>query len=110
MDSQLASQIKEEQKYRSALLERTIEIVKFLAERGLAFRGSDEKIMSHNNGNYQDLLEFLAKCDPFMAEYIKARAIKGKGHTSYLSKTVCEEFNSLIGSSVLDSIIRVLLI
>ena len=56
MDSQLVSQI-EEQKYWSALLERMIEVVKFLAERGLAFRGSDEKIGFHNNGNYLGLLQ-----------------------------------------------------
>ena len=40
-----------------------------------------------------------------MAEHIKAHANKGKGHTSYLSKTICEKFISLIRSSVHDSII-----
>ena len=51
VDSQLVSQI-EEKKYWSALLKRIIEIVKFVAERGFAFRGSNETIGSHNNGNY----------------------------------------------------------
>ena len=105
VDSQLVSQIEEEQKYCSAILERMMEVVKFLAERGLAFCGSDEKIGSHNNGNYLGLLELLAKFDPFMAEHIKAHANKKKGHTSYLSKTICEEFISLVGSSVHNSII-----
>ena len=40
-----------------------------------------------------------------MAEHIKAHANRGKGQTSYLSKTICEEFISLIGSSVHESII-----
>ena len=40
-----------------------------------------------------------------MAEHIKAHANKKKGHTSYLSKTLCEEFISLVGSSVHNSII-----
>lgn len=31
--------------------------------------------------------------------------IKGKGHTSYLSKTTCEEFIQLIVSSILDQVI-----
>ena len=97
MDSLLVSQIEEKQKYWSALLERIIEVVKFFAERGLAFRGSDEKIGSHNNGNYLGFLELLAKFDPFMAEYIKVHANKGNGQT-YLSKTICEEFISLIGN------------
>ena len=51
-DSQLVSQIEEEQKCWSALLERIIEVVKFLAERGFAFRGGNRKIGSHNDGNY----------------------------------------------------------
>ena len=38
-----------------------------------------------------------------MAERIKTHARKGKEHTSYLSKTICEEFIGLIGSSVHDS-------
>ena len=50
-------------------------------------------------------MELLAKFDPFMAEHIKAHANKEKRHISYLSKTICEEFISLIGSSVHDSII-----
>ena len=64
-----------------------------------------KKFGSYNNGNYLGLLELLAKFDPFMAKHIKAHANKGKGHASYLSKTICEEFISLIGSSVHDSII-----
>ena len=105
MDSQLVSQIEEEQKYWSALLERIIEVVKFLAERGLAFHGGDEKIGSHNNGNYPGLLEIWKSLTHFMVEHIKAHANQEKGHTSYLSKTICEELISLIGSSVHDSII-----
>ena len=52
MDSHLVSQIEEEQKYWSALLKQIIEVVKFLAEQGLAFCDSDQKIGSHNNSNY----------------------------------------------------------
>ena len=40
-----------------------------------------------------------------MAKHIKAHASKGKSHTSYLSKTICEEYISLIGSSLHNSII-----
>ena len=105
VDSLLVCQIEEEQKYWSALIVRVIEIVKFLAERSFAFRGSDEKIGSYNNGNYLGLLKLLAEFDPFMAEHIKNHANKGKRHLSYLSKTTCEEFISSIGSSVHDSII-----
>ena len=80
LDSKLVSQIEEKQKYWSSLLEQIIEVVKFLAGRGLAFCGSDEKIGSYNNGNYQGLLKLSAKFDPFMAEHIKSHGNKGKGH------------------------------
>ena len=103
VDSQLVSQIEEEQKYWTALLERIIEVVKFLVERGLAFRGSDEKLgLITMIINYLGLLELLEKFVPFMAEHIKAHANKGKGDISYLFRTICEEFISLIGSSVHD--------
>lgn len=36
---------------------------------------------------------------------INAHANQGRGHKSYLSKTTCEEFINLIGSSILDHII-----
>ncbi|GBP15647.1 Zinc finger MYM-type protein 1 [Eumeta japonica] len=40
-----------------------------------------------------------------MAQHIQNHANKGKGHTSYLSKTICEEFIHLIASSILNQII-----
>lgn len=40
-----------------------------------------------------------------MAQHIQSHANKGRGHTSYLSKTKCEEFIQLIASSILDQII-----
>ena len=47
VDSHLLSQIEEEeQNYCSALFKRIIKVIKFLPERGLVFRDSDEKIGS----------------------------------------------------------------
>lgn len=105
VDSQLVSRIETEQKYWRTLLERITSVIQFLAERGLAFRGSDETIGSPHNGNYLGLLELIAKFDIFLAQHINTYANKGKGHTSYLSKTTCEEFINLIASSLLDHII-----
>ena len=105
VDSALVNQMETEQQYWRTVLERVVEVIKFLAERGLPFRGSDETVGSPQNGNYLGLLELLAKFDPFLAQHINAHGNKGKGHTSYLSKDVCEEFISLIGASMLDDII-----
>ena len=40
----------------------------------------------------------LVQFDPFLSEHINIPGNKGKDHTSYLSKDVCEEFIYLIGS------------
>lgn len=34
------------------VLKSIVAVVKFLASRGLAFRGDNEILVSHNNGNY----------------------------------------------------------
>ena len=85
VDSQPVKQMETEQKYWRTLLERIIEVVKFLAERGLSFRDSDETVGSPHNGNYFGLLELLANFDSFLAKHINTHANKGWGHTSYLS-------------------------
>ena len=43
------------------VLERLIDIVIFLGERNLAFRGSDETLGSSQNGNFLGLFELLAR-------------------------------------------------
>lgn len=105
VDAELVKQIETERAYWQNILQRVVEIIRFLAERGLAFRGSDEKVGSPSNGNYLGILELLSKFDPFLAEHINSHANKGKGHTSYLSKTTCEEFIEILGTSVLDRIV-----
>ena len=80
--------------------------MKFVCERGLAFRGTDETVGSPNNGNYLGLLEPLATVDPFLCQHIQLHANRGKGHTSYLSKTICEEIVKIMGKAAKDTIVR----
>jgi len=91
VDSELASQITNEIKYWSAVLNRVIEIVKYLTSRRLALRGSDEYIGSLNNGHFLGAVELLAKFDPFMSNHVAQCGNSGKGVPSYLSKTIYEE-------------------
>ena len=105
VDAELVMQANVERDYWRALLERVVETIRFLSERGLAFRGSDEVVGSPRNGNYLGILELLAKFDPFLAQHISHNANKGRGHTSYLSKTICEEFIELMGNRVFDHIV-----
>ena len=73
--------------------------------RGLAFRGTDETVGSPNNRNYLGLLELIATVDPFLCQHIKMHANCGKGHTSYLSKTICKEVVNILGKAAEDIII-----
>jgi hypothetical protein len=103
VDAELVRQANAERSYWRAVLERVVETICFLSERGLAFPGSDEVVGSPRNGNYLGILELLAKFDPFLAQHINQNANKGRGHTSYLSKTIWEEFIQLMGNRVLNT-------
>lgn len=105
IDAELKEQCEDEQKYWQDVLKRVVAVIQFLSERGLAFRGDVETIGSPNNGNYLGILELLSKFDPFLAEHMRTYGNKGRGTTSYLSNTVCEEFIALMGQRVQAEII-----
>ena len=69
------------------VLKRLIDIVIFLAERNLAFRGSDKVLGSPYNGNFLGLFELLAKRDPVLME-LKNRIIKHTTKKHYLSNII----------------------
>ena len=66
----LEEQIKEEQQYWRHVMERITAVICTLAERGLPFRGDNERFGSPNNGNYLGLLELVAKFDLFLLAHI----------------------------------------
>lgn len=105
VDAELVRQVNAEREYWRGVLKRIAETIRYLSERGLPFRGSDEVIGSPTNGNYLGTLELLAMFDPFLAQHINNNANKGRGHTSYLSKTICEEFINLLANRVQEYII-----
>lgn len=69
IDTKLCQEIIEEKQYWTAVLTRVIEIIKFLAYRGLSFRGSNEHLNSLSNGNFLGAVELLTKFDPFLADH-----------------------------------------
>ena len=77
-------------------------MIKFLSSRELAFRGSSELVGSPQNGNFLGILELVAEYHTFLAEHIQKRVNKGKGHVSYFSSTVCEEFIDVNATKMLD--------
>lgn len=88
VDSQLQQQTDREADYWRSVLLRIVEVIKFLAERGLAFRGDDEIIGSPNNGNFLGILELISKFDPFLADHISRFGNRGRGIPNYLSSTI----------------------
>lgn len=104
VDTGLHAQFLEQLSYWKNVLQRCAATIVFLCERGLPFRGSEEKVGSSSNGNYLGILELISQFDPFLSQHIKKHANRGSGHTSYLSKTICEEIIPLMGEKVMSRI------
>ena len=76
VDTELVRRVNVEREYWCEVLKRIAETIRYLSERGLPFRGSDEVIGSPTNGNYLATRELLAMFDPFLAKYINNNANK----------------------------------
>ena len=87
------------------VLQRVVSVVKYLAERGLAFRGDSHTFGDSNNGNYLGCMKLISEFDPFLKAHIEKYGNTGRGTPSYLSLKVCEEFIKLMGEKVLEEVI-----
>ena len=76
IDEKLLQQYNAECSYWRAVLERVVAVIKFLAERGLPFRGHDEIVGSKSNGNYLRVLELISKLDPFLAAHMEKHTLQ----------------------------------
>ena len=98
VDSHQLLLLQQEEHYWKAVTIRVIECVRYLAERGHAFRGDSHGIGNPHNGNYLGAMEFLAKFDTFLADHIARYGSRGRGSPSYLSHFIMEEVIGLIKS------------
>lgn len=106
IDKNLRVALANDVQYWHKVLRRVLAVVRFLSERGLPFRGSNEVIGSPNNGNFLGIIELIAEFDPFLSEHIKKYANQGRGTVSYLSKTIFEEFIEAMAKKVLQHIVQ----
>ena len=90
IDIELEKQSEKEMDYWIRVLKRIIAVTRFLAERGLAFRGETEIIGCPRNGNYLGCIEILSKFDPFLTEHLHRHGNPGRGNVSYLSSKICD--------------------
>lgn len=105
VDTDSLSQRKKEVNYWRNVLEQ-VTVIKFLASRGLQFRGDNEIVGSPNNGNYLGCVELLSEFDPLLANHLKTFGNPGKGNISYLSVNICNEFINVMGKQVLKEIVN----
>ena len=109
IDSHIMDNLKNEVGKWRKILYRILDIVLFLAERDLSFRGSTERIGEANNGNFLGMIELVAKYDSVLNEHISnlknAQMNNKKLQVHYLSKTIQNELIELCGSFVLKTIL-----
>lgn len=106
IDSALAQQAIVQQKYWKEILKRILSAIRFLSSRGLPFRGKNELLGNSHNGNYLGTLELLAEWDPLLKSHLENYGNKGRGNTSYLSSTICNEFIELLAVEVRSKILE----
>ncbi|XP_065652830.1 uncharacterized protein LOC136080145 [Hydra vulgaris] len=61
---------KEKENWRNMFV-GIVSVVKFLAKKNLAFRGSKENLYNSSNGNFSDLIEMLAEFDHVVQEDVR---------------------------------------
>lgn len=105
IDRCLEQQVQERKQYWINVLRRVIAVVKFLAQRGMPFRGDDEIIGSQHNGNFLGIIELIAQFDPFLDNHLQEYGNAGRGVPSYLSSTIVEELIKLMADKVRSTII-----
>lgn len=57
VDILLQEEIKSQTQKWKEILRRILDVILFLGERGLAFRGSSNRVGDHDNGNFLGILE-----------------------------------------------------
>ena len=92
------------------VLKRIIDVILFLGQRGLAFRGSSQRIGDSNNGNFLGLIELLSHWDPLLKEHVlRVKESQRKGErlqVHYLSAESQNEFISECSEIVKQRILR----
>lgn len=79
-----------------------ISLIVFLAERQLAFRGSNDKLGSQTNGNFLGLFELMSKHDPILQE-LRGRILNKTTKEHFLSHDIQNELIELIATNILKT-------
>ena len=102
----LDNQLDNDKLYWFKVIERVINVIKYLVSRGLPLRGDNQDLGSTRNGNYLETIELLAKYDNLLADHLLKYGNRGKGNVYYLYSIICDEVISLLGDNVRSTIIN----
>ena len=94
------SAIKQKYRERSCNMEGTVaqnlQVVLFLGERGLAFRGDSQRIGDPNNGNFLGILELIGQYDKILGDHLskvkESQQSNRRLQVHYLSAEIQNEF------------------
>ena len=107
--SQIDKEIATKEKYWRDLLHRILSVILFLGERGLAFRGTSNKIGDHDNGNFLGIIELLSQFDPVLQDHVaKVKQSQEEGtrlQAHYLSADSQNELIEACSSKVVREIL-----
>lgn len=93
--------LNEENMHWNNVLERIISIVHYLAKQNLAFRGNSSKFFEQENGNFLQLIETLAKFDPYLEEHIRRMTNdENKWRVNYLSHKIQNEMINILANQI----------
>lgn len=103
IDRESEKLINAEKRHWHNVLERLLSIIQFLAQRNLAFRGSEEKLSNPKNGNFLGIVELISKYDPVLSEHLR-RIKNDEIRDHYLGNKIQNELIQLISAKVLETI------
>ncbi|PWA52825.1 zinc finger MYM-type protein 1 [Artemisia annua] len=105
IDKVAQEQFEKERDHWINVILRIISVVKFLAKRNLAFRGTTEKLYKKSNGNFLGLIEMLQEFDPVIKEHVR-RITNDEMHVHYLGHTIQNELILLLAHEIKSKIIK----
>ena len=81
-----------------------------MGERGLAFRGENQRIGDPHNGNFLGILELLSHYDPILKEHLEkvkaSQESQKRLQVHYLSLDIQNEFIEICGEHVISEILK----
>ncbi|XP_042472326.1 uncharacterized protein LOC122054987 [Zingiber officinale] len=108
IDSSNQKVIEKEKRFWRDVLKRIISVVKMLANRNLAFRGSNEKFDDHNSGNFLSMIQMIADFDPIIEEHLRRIRRKEIRRVRYHSHNIQNELILLLLGEIKNKILEII--